>query len=318
MNSVEKKEYQEALKAIDNLKEKFNTGKIPKAYTDADKQFIETIRQIVFYGRMSGENVRTKWPSDGSRARYISRHGVSNRYDLEKAFPILTIRNCRAQLAKSIDEIDWIYFKQSNNIYDLASGIWDQWADKNGFIGKAYGYQIHKPMRVKTKAGKIVWMDQLSQICYLIENDPESRRIITELYNIDDLIDMNLAPCAHGTQWLIKDGRLDLILTQRSQDMLAANGWNVMQYAAFQTYMAKAYNLIPGELIHDIGDCHIYLRHLPQIVKLFEGEDCIDCRPRLFIDKEIKNPLEDFDPSKFILENYAATTTKIGKIEIAQ
>lgn len=318
MLKIEKEEFYTALNCIEKLKKMFEQGNVPTAYNEADKQFVNTILDIVLNGRMSGEDVRTKWPSDNTRARYISRHGVTNRYNLEKEFPILTIRNCKGALAKSIDEIDWIYFKQSNNVNDLGSKIWDQWADKNGYIGKAYGYQINKPIRVKTREGKFVWMDQLEQICYQLEYDKESRRIITEMYNMEEIVDMNLAPCAHGTQWLVKDGRLDLILTQRSQDMLTANGWNVMQYAAFQTYMAKAFNLIPGELIHNIGDCHIYLRHLPQIVKLFEANDCKNISAKLKYTGDINNPVKDFNKNLFILEGYEASSVKIGKIEVAE
>lgn len=315
---IEEKEYKEALECIAKIRKMVEENRIPKAYTEADKQFIDTVVDICLNGRISGVDVRTRWASDGTRARYISRHGVTNRYNLEKEFPILTIRNCKAPFKKSIDEIDWIYFKQSNNVNDLGSKIWDQWADKNGYIGKAYGYQINKPIRVKTKDGKYVWMNQLEQICYQIANDKESRRIITEMYNMEEIVDMNLAPCAHGTQWLIKDGYLDLILTQRSQDMLTANGWNVMQYAAMQTYLAKAFNLKPGELIHNIGDCHIYLRHLPQIVKLFEANDCKNIHAKLKILTDIKNPLTDFKVDDFILEDYEASKVKIGRIEVAE
>lgn len=318
LTEIEENEYNEALICIEKIKQMARENKLPKAYTEADKQFIDTVVDIVLNGRISGVDVRTKWPSDKTRARYISRHGVTNRYNLEKEFPILTIRNCKGAFKKSVDEIEWIYFKQSNNVNDLGSKIWDAWADKNGYIGKAYGYQINKPLRVKTKEGKIVWMNQLEQILYQIENDSESRRIITEMYNMEEIVDMNLAPCAHGTQWLVKDGYLDLILTQRSQDMLTANGWNVMQYAAMQMYIAKAFNLKAGELIHNIGDCHIYLRHLPQIVKLFEANDCKDIKAKLEILTNIQNPLTDFNVEDFLLKDYEASNVKIGKIEVAE
>ena len=224
--------------------------------TQADKNLIEICKEILKNGYSSkGTNVRTKW-EDGTEANYISIVGVSNKYDVEKEFPMITLRNNTNTIKKAIDEILWIWQKKSNNVKDLNSHIWDQWKDENGTIGKAYGYQLGKKYKFKTKDG-IKEMDQVDYVLYLLKNDPSSRRIMTNIFNHEELKDMNLEPCAYGTQWLVKEGKLHLILNQRSQDMLTANGWNVMQYAVLQHMFAQVSGLKVGTLTHNIGDCHI-------------------------------------------------------------
>ena len=229
--------------------------------TQADKLFIETCKKILDYGVYSGtdENiVRTRW-DDGSVAGYYSIVGVQNVYDVSKEFPMVTLR--KNYFKSALNEILWIFQKKSNKISDLKSHVWDKWADENGTIGKAYGYQLSKKYLFKTKDG-LKYMDQVDYVLYLLKNDRYSRRIMTNLFNHEDLKDMNLEPCAYGTQWLVKGDRLNLILNQRSQDMLAANAWNVMQYTALLYIFAKLNDLKPGLFIHQIGDCHIYDRHV--------------------------------------------------------
>lgn len=190
--------------------------------TQADKHFIETCKEIIEKGYSSeGTNVRTRW-EDGTEANYISIIGVSNKYDVGKEFPMITLRNNKGTVKRAIDEVLWIWQKKSNNIKDLNSHIWDQWADSEGTIGKAYGYQMGKKYQFKTKEG-IKEMDQVDYVLYLLKNDQSSRRIMTNIFNHAELKDMNLEPCVYGTQWLVKQGKLHLILNQRSQDMLAAN-----------------------------------------------------------------------------------------------
>ena len=235
--------------------------------TQADKHFIDTCKKIITEGYSSeGTGVRTRW-EDGSEANYFSIVGVTNVYDVGKEFPMITLRNNSQTVKRAIDEILWIWQKKSNNIKDLNSHIWDQWADENGTIGKAYGYQLGKKYQFKTKEG-IKEMDQVDYVLYLLKNDPASRRIMTNIFNHEELKDMRLEPCAYGTQWLVKGGKLHLILNQRSQDMLAANGWNTMQYAALLCMFAQVAGLEVGTLTHNIGDCHIYDRHVPLIEKL--------------------------------------------------
>ena len=197
----------------------------------------------------------------------------------------------------------------------MNSHIWDQWANKEGTIGKAYGYQLGKKYEFKTKDG-IKLMDQVDYVLYLLKNDKSSRRIMTNLFNHEELKDMELEPCAYGTQWIVKENKLHLILNQRSQDMLTANGWNIMQYAALQYMFAQVSNLEVGTLTHNIGDCHIYDRHIPLVKKLIEAEPK-DVSPKLII----KNPTKDFYEFKvedFEVEGYDYNKeVKIGKIPVA-
>ena len=236
-------------------------------------------------------------------------------YDVGKEFPMITLRNNSQTVKRAIDEILWIWQKKSNKVSDLNSHIWDQWAGEDGTIGKAYGYQFAQKYDFKTKEG-IQKMDQVDYVLYLLKHDPASRRIMTNLFNHAELKDMNLEPCAYSTQWLVKGGKLHLILNQRSQDMLAANGWNTMQYAALLCMFAQVSGLEVGTLTHNIGDCHIYDRHIPLIKKLIESEP-VDCSPKLVI----KNPTKDFYDFKvedFEIQDYDYNKEiKLGKIPVA-
>ena len=283
--------------------------------TQADKNFIDTCKEILTNGYSSeGTGVRTRW-EDGTEANYISIVGVSNKYDLEKEFPMITLRNNTNTVKRAIDEILWIWQKKSNKVSDLNSHIWDQWAGDDGTIGKAYGYQLAKKYEFKTKDG-MQTLDQVDYILYLLKNDPASRRIMTNIFDFGDLKDMNLEPCAFGTQWLVKGGKLHLILNQRSQDMLAANGWNTMQYAALQCMVAQCVGLKPGTLTHNIGDCHIYDRHIPLIEKLIEAEP-MDVTPKLVINNDTKDFYE-FKVEDFEIQGYDYNKDiKLGKIPVA-
>jgi thymidylate synthase len=283
--------------------------------TEADKNFIDTCKEILENGYSSeGTHVRTRW-EDGSEANYISIVGVSNKYDIAKEFPMITLRNNTNTVKKAIDEILWIWQKKSNNVNDLNSHIWDQWADENGSIGKAYGYQMRRKYDFKTKNG-IKNCDQVDYVLDLLKNDTSSRRIMTNIFNFEDLKEMNLEPCAYGTQWLVKEGKLHLILNQRSQDMLTANGWNTMQYAALLHMMAQCSGLQVGTLTHNIGDCHIYDRHIPLIKKLIESET-MDVTPQLVIHNETKN-FYDFKVDDFEVVGYDYNkNVNLGKIPVA-
>ena len=283
--------------------------------TQADKNFIETCKEILSNGYSSeGTGVRTRW-EDGAEANYISIVGVSNKYDLEKEFPMITLRNNTNTVKRAIDEILWIWQKKSNKVSDLNSHIWDQWAGEDGTIGKAYGYQLGKKYQFKTKDG-MQTLDQVDYMLYLLKNDPASRRIMTNIFDFGDLKDMNLEPCAFGTQWLVKGGKLHLILNQRSQDMLAANGWNTMQYAALQCMVAQCVGLKPGTLTHNIGDCHIYDRHVPLIEKLIEAKP-MDVTPKLVINNDTTDFYE-FKVEDFEIQGYDYNKDiKLGKIPVA-
>ena len=283
--------------------------------TQADKHFIETCKRILEEGVSSkGTNVRTRW-DDGSEAHYISLVGVQNVYDVGNEFPMITLRNNSKNIYNSIDEILWIWQKKSNNVHELKSHIWDQWADETGSIKKAYGYQMAKKYDFKIK-GEIHHMDQVDFVLYLLKHDPASRRIMTNIFNHEELKDMALEPCAYGTQWLVKDNKLNIILNQRSQDMLTANGWNTMQYAALLCMFAQVTDYQVGKLIHNIGDCHIYDRHIPLVEKLLNAEP-VDCCPKLVIN----NPTKDFYNFKvedFEIQDYDYNhNVKLGKIPVA-
>ena len=283
--------------------------------TQADENFIKTCEEIFKKGYSSeGTNVRTRW-EDGTEANYYSIVGVQNKYDLEKEFPMITLRNNSKTIKNAIDEILWIWQKKSNKISELNSHIWDQWAGEDGTIGKAYGYQLAKKYEFKTKDG-MQTLDQVDYMLYLLKNDPASRRIMTNIFDFGDLKDMNLEPCAFGTQWLVKGGKLHLILNQRSQDMLAANGWNTMQYAALQCMVAQCVGLKPGTLTHNIGDCHIYDRHVPLIEKLIEAKP-MDVTPKLVINNDTTDFYE-FKVEDFEIQGYDYNKDiKLGKIPVA-
>lgn len=284
--------------------------------TQADKLFIETCKEIIEHGYSSeGTNVRTRW-EDGTEANYYSIVGVQNKYDIGKEFPMITLRNNSQTVKKAIDEVLWIWQKKSNKVSELNSHIWDQWAGEDGTIGKAYGYQFARKYEFKTREG-IQSMDQIDYVLYLLKNDPSSRRIMTNLFNHEELKDMNLEPCAFGTQWIVKENKLHLILNQRSQDMLAANGWNIMQYATLQYMFAQVSDLEVGTLTHNIGDCHIYDRHIPLVKQLLEAET-MDVSPKLVIHNPTKN-FYDFKVEDCEIIGYDYNKEiKLGKIPVAE
>lgn len=229
----------------------------------ADDIFIQNCRDILENGVSDGDlNVRPRW-EDGAPAHTVKKFGVVNRYDLQEEFPLLTLR--RTYYRSAIDEILWIYQKKSNNVHELSSHIWDAWADENGSIGKAYGYQMS--VVHKYPEGEFT---QVDKALYDLKNNPASRRIMLNMYNHADLHEMALAPCAYSLTLNVSGGRLNAILNQRSQDMLTASNWNVCQYSALLIMFAKASGLQPGELIHVIADAHIYDRHIDTVKRLIE------------------------------------------------
>ncbi len=229
----------------------------------ADELFIQNCRDIIENGISDeGQDVRPHW-EDGTPAHTIKKFCIVNRYDLQKEFPIMTLR--RVYYRSAIDEILWIYQKKSNRISELGSHVWDAWADENGTIGKAYGYQLG--VKHHYKEGDF---DQVDRALFDLKNNPASRRIMTNLYNHADLHEMQLAPCAYSMTFNVSGNKLNGLLNQRSQDMLTANNWNVCQYAALLTMFAKASGLEAGELVHVIADAHIYDRHVDAVKHLIE------------------------------------------------
>lgn len=260
----------------------------------ADKIFIQNIKDILENG-ISDENleVRPHW-EDGTPAHTVKKFGIVNRYDLSKEFPILTLR--RTFLKTAVKEILWIWQKKSNNINDLDAHIWDSWADESGSIGKAYGYQLG--IKNRYAEGEF---DQVDRVLYDLKHNPQSRRIITNMYNHADLHEMRLYPCAYSMTFNVSGNVLNAVLNQRSQDMLAANNFNVCQYAVLLHMIAQVSGLKAGELVHVIADAHIYDRHIP-IVKELITRDTYDA-PKFFLDESVTD-FYDFTPDSFSLENY--------------
>lgn len=260
----------------------------------ADNVFIDMCRDIIDNGTSTeGEKVRPVW-EDGTSAYTIKRFGVVNRYDLSKEFPALTLR--RTGIRSCTDEMLWIWQKKSNNIHDLNSHIWDSWADESGSIGKAYGYQMG--VKHKYREGEF---DMIDRVIYDLKHNPCSRRIMTNMYNFADLSEMALYPCAYSMTFNVVEGRLCAILNQRSQDMLAANAWNVAQYAALIHMLAQVTGLQPGEFVHVIADAHIYDRHMPIVEELIQREAYP--APKFQLDPDVKD-FYDFTVDSFQLTDY--------------
>lgn len=262
----------------------------------ADDIFIAMCKDILENGTSSeGENVRAKW-ADGTYAHTIKKFAIVNRYNLSDEFPIFTLRP--TNLKAAIDEILWIWQKKSNNISNLNSHIWDSWADEEGSIGKAYGYQLG--VKHKYSEGEF---DQVDRILYDLKHNPYSRRIIANIFNHSDLHEMNLYPCAYSMTFNVAGRKLNAILNQRSQDILVANNWNVSQYAILVHMFAQVSGLEVGEFVHVIADAHIYDRHIPLITELIQRTPY--SAPKLVINPN-KIDFYDFKVEDFVLEGYQA------------
>lgn len=272
----------------------------------ADKLFVNMCEKILTEGfSTEGETVRAHW-EDGSPAYTIKTFGVVNRYDLSEEFPALTLRP--TAIKSATDEILWIWQRKSNNIHDLKPHIWDEWADEDGSIGKAYGYQMAK--KYQFAQGE---MDQVDNVLWQLKNQPQSRRIMTNIYNFEDLSEMNLEPCAYSMTFNVTGSRLNAILNQRSQDILAANNWNVVQYSILLMMFAQVCGLEAGELVHVISDAHIYNRHVPVIEELIRRPQYP--APKVSLNPEIRD-FYDFTTADITVEDYQ-TNPQVKNIPIA-
>lgn len=272
----------------------------------ADEIFIENCKDILKNGvSTEKEEVRPVW-EDGSKAYTIKKFGIVNRYNLQEEFPLMTLRETNWKAC--IDEILWIWQKKSNNIEDLNSNIWNSWADENGSIGKAYGYQLG--VKYKFKHGVT---DQVDNVLWQLKNTPYSRRIMTNIYNFADLDEMGLEPCAYSMTFNIVGNKLNGILNQRSQDTLTANNWNVVQYSALLMMFAQATGYVAGELVHVISDMHIYDKHISMVENLITKE--IYNAPKVTLNPN-KTDFYDFTVEDFIVTDYK-NNGGIGKIPVA-
>lgn len=268
----------------------------------ADVLFVSMCREILDHGYSSeGQVVRAKW-EDGTPAHTIKTFGVVNRYNLQEEFPALTLRPTAIRTA--VDEMLWIWQRKSNNIHDLRGHIWDEWADEEGSIGKAYGYQMAQ--KYQFAQGE---MDQVDNVLWQLKHTPYSRRIMTNLYNFADLSEMNLEPCAYSMTFNVCGNRLNAILNQRSQDILAANNWNVVQYAVLVHMLAQVSGLVAGELVHVIADAHIYDRHVPIIEELIRRPQYP--APEFRLNPDITD-FYDFTPEDVIIEDYQSNPQVTG------
>lgn len=278
----------------------------------ADKIFVTMCQDILENGTSTeGEKVRPHW-EDGTSAYTIKKFGVVNRYDLSKEFPAITLR--KTAIKTCTEEMLWIWQRKSNNIHDLNSTVWDEWADENGSIGKAYGYQLAQKHQYREGM-----MDQVDRVIYDLKNNPFSRRIMTNTYVHADLSEMHLYPCAYSTTWNVTQTpgedrlTLNMVLNQRSQDVLAANNWNVCQYAILLMMVAQSCNMIPGELLHVIADAHIYDRHIPLVKELISRET--HPAPKVWLNPEVKD-FYAFTVDDLHVEDYV-TGPQIKNIPIA-
>lgn len=301
----------------------------------ADKVFKENLKSILEEGTSTkNQKVRPHW-EDGTPAYTIKQFGISNIYDLRKEFPAITVR--KTALKSCMDEILWIYQKKSNNINDLNSHIWDKWADKDGSIGKAYGYQVGKAYihHVSDKLPSSydypsvliqatidrkykIWFDQMDAVLYDLKNTPFSRRIMISLWNPEELNEMRLQPCCWSVIFNVTDeGQdkyvLNMVLNQRSNDFITANNWNTAQYAILLMMVAQSVNMIPGKLVHSITDCHVYDRHINIAKELINRPE--HPAPKVSLNPEIHN-FYDFKTSDLIVEDYE-TEPQIKNIPIA-
>lgn len=279
----------------------------------ADEIFKSMCRDILENGTdTQGELVRPKWEDTGEAAYTIKKFGVVNRYDLRKEFPALTLR--KTALKSAMDEILWIYQKKSNNIHELHSHIWDQWADEDGSIGTAYGYVIGEKFSYKGEQ-----IDQMDYVLKQLKENPYSRRIMTNMYQYHNLATGHLDPCCYSVTYNVtKDGdsdrlTLNMVLNQRSQDVLAANNWNVAQYAILLMMVAQVNDMTAGEMIHVIADAHIYDRHVEAIKELLTREPLP--APKVRLNPEIKD-FYKFTTDDLYVEDYN-THPQIKNIPIA-
>ncbi len=248
----------------------------------ADTQYLQIIENILDHGYYA--NNRT------GIATYKLPHQVM-QFNLAEEFPILTTKFVAFKTA--IKELLWIWQLQSNDVRQLQAmnvKVWDEWMREDGTIGKAYGYQIAK-------------YKQLDNLLDMLQKDPQSRRMIVTLWNIEDLPDMALQPCAYETLWDVTDGRLNCMLIQRSGDMGLGVPFNTAQYAALVHMIAQVSGLQAGQFTHVINNAHIYENHVEALRTQLERREEALSAPILRINPDVTD-FYDFKAEDIILEGY--------------
>ena len=248
----------------------------------ADTQYLQIIENILDHGYYA--NNRT------GIATYKLPHQVM-QFNLAEEFPILTTKFVAFKTA--IKELLWIWQLQSNDVRQLQAmnvKVWDEWMREDGTIGKAYGYQIAK-------------YKQLDNLLDMLQKDPQSRRMIVTLWNIEDLPDMALQPCAYETLWDVTDGRLNCMLVQRSGDMGLGVPFNTAQYAALVHMIAQVSGLQAGQFTHVINNAHIYENHVEALRTQLERRKKALPAPILRINPDVTD-FYDFKAEDIILEGY--------------
>ena len=251
------------------------------------KQYLDLLRRIVNEGTDRSDRTGT-----GTRSVF----GHQMRFDLSEGFPLLTTK--KLHLKSIIHELLWFLSGDTNIRYLQQNGvrIWNEWADDNGDLGHVYGYQWRS-----WPDGKGGTIDQIREAVETIRNNPDSRRIIVSAWNVADIPNMALPPCHALFQFYVADGRLSLQLYQRSADCFLGVPFNIASYALLLLMMAQVTGLKPGELIHTLGDTHIYHNHLEQVALQLTREP--RPLPVMTLNPDVKD-IFDFKYEDFTLSDY--------------
>jgi thymidylate synthase len=232
-----------------------------------------------------------------------SLFGYQMRFDLSEGFPIVTTKKCH--LKSIIHELLWFLTGDTNIKYLQDNGvrIWNEWADDEGNLGPVYGSQWRSWPKVDKTGADSGHIDQISQIIDQIKNNPDSRRIIVNAWNVGEIENMALPPCHMMFQFYVADGRLSCQLYQRSADIFLGVPFNIASYALLTMMIAQVCDLAPGDFVHTLGDAHLYSNHMEQVEEQLSRKPFP--LPILKINPEVKS-IFDFKFEYFSLVGYEA------------
>lgn len=276
----------------------------------ADVIFNELIRDIHENGVWDkGQDVRTRY-ADGTPAYTKSIIGKQVVFEPED-IPIITTK--QVFWRSSIAELWWIWYMRSNVVEDLrqlGSPVWNEWEKEDGTIQKAYGHQMGKKVRKVTIEGVEGKVDQLEYLILQLKNNKSSRRLVTSLWNINDLDEMALEPCVWSQQWIVQNNKLNLIVNQRSADACLGILFNWYQYKINLMNIAKLTDLEIGRMIWNYGHLHYYDRHEETVLKQIENPQYEQPTLIMPTKEELQKYIFDQNPTKeelhqlYKLENY--------------